>query len=107
MQFAPVASLVDAVVSPGAHPLIVAGAAALALLTGALAGLYPAFYMTSFPPALVLKGSFGLSAKGRQLRNVLISVQFIASFALIICASLCICKTILCSIPTWATTGTR
>jgi putative ABC transport system permease protein len=87
MQFTPVASLVDAVVSPGAHPLIVAGAALLALLTGALAGLYPAFYMTSFPPALVLKGSFGLSAKGRQLRSVLISVQFIASFALIICAS--------------------
>ena len=39
--------------------------------------------MTSFSPALVLKGNFGLSPKGRVLRNVLISVQFISSFVLI------------------------
>jgi putative ABC transport system permease protein len=32
----------------------------------------------------VLKGSFGLSPKGKRLRNTLISIQFIASFALII-----------------------
>ena len=29
----------------------------IALLTGIVAGLYPAWYMTSFPPALVLKGN--------------------------------------------------
>ena len=40
--------------------------------------------MTSFSPALVLKGSFGLSPKGRQMRNVLIGVQYVASFGLII-----------------------
>jgi putative ABC transport system permease protein len=34
-----------------------------------------------------LKGSFGLSPKGKNLRNTLISIQFIASFALIIGAS--------------------
>lgn len=67
--------------------MIVGGTTLIALLTGLLAGLYPAHYMTSFPPALALKGSFGLSLKGRQLRNVLISVQFIASFTLIIGAS--------------------
>lgn len=81
------ASLVNADLSLTAHPLIVGGTALIALFTGLLAGLYPAYYMTSFPPALVLKGSFGLSPKGRQLRNVLISIQFIASFALIIGAS--------------------
>jgi putative ABC transport system permease protein len=83
----PLVSLVNADLSVTAHPFIIGGTALIALVSGLLAGLYPAHYMTSFPPALVLKGSFGLSPKGRQLRNVLISVQFIASFALIIGAS--------------------
>jgi len=69
------------------YPLIVLGTGVIALVTGLLAGLYPSYYMTSFQPALVLKGSFGLSPKGRQMRNVLIGIQFIASFALIIGAS--------------------
>jgi putative ABC transport system permease protein len=80
-------SLVDADISLAMHPALVVGAAALAILTGLLAGLYPAYYVTSFPPALALKGNFGLSPKGRQLRNVLISLQFFTSFALIIGAS--------------------
>ncbi|WP_288206871.1 ABC transporter permease [uncultured Parabacteroides sp.] len=80
----PIAKLVDADMSLAAHPLLLSVTTLIALLTGLLAGLYPSYYMTSFSPALVLKGSFGLSPKGRRLRNVLISVQFIASFALII-----------------------
>ncbi|MDR2969742.1 MAG: FtsX-like permease family protein, partial [Tannerellaceae bacterium] len=76
--------MIEADLSLAAHPLILAGTGVIALLTGLLAGLYPALYMTSFPPALVLKGSFGLSPKGRRLRSVLVGVQFIASFALII-----------------------
>lgn len=59
----------------------------IALVTGLIAGLYPSIYVTSFPPALVLKGSFGLSSSGRMLRTVLISVQFIVSILLIIGAS--------------------
>lgn len=58
--------------------------AAVSLLTGVLAGLYPAFYMTSFAPAMVIKGSFGLSMKGKRLRTVLLSVQYVASIALLI-----------------------
>ena len=34
----------------------------ISVLLGLVAGLYPAWYMTSFQPALVLKGSLGLSA---------------------------------------------
>lgn len=60
---------------------------AIAVATGLVAGLYPSLYITSFPPALVLKGSFGLSPSGRKLRTVLISVQFIVSILLIIGAS--------------------
>lgn len=59
----------------------------VALLTGVVAGLYPSWYVTSFPPALVLKGSFGLSPSGRKLRTILVSVQFIVSILLIIGAS--------------------
>lgn len=58
----------------------------LALATGMLAGLYPAIYSTSFPPALVLKGSFSLSPKGRKLRTGLIAIQYIISFVLIMVA---------------------
>lgn len=80
----PVAHLVNADMSLTAHPVLLGLTFLLALFTGLLAGIYPAFYMTSFQPALVLKGSFGLSPKGRRLRNVLIGVQYMASFALII-----------------------
>lgn len=58
---------------------IVLLAGAVALATGIIAGLYPSWYVTSFPPALVLKGSFGLSPTGRKLRTVLISVQYVVS----------------------------
>lgn len=50
---------------------------------GILGGLYPAFYLTSFQPATVLKGKFkaGLSATG--LRNTLVVLQFSISIILI------------------------
>jgi len=56
----------------------------IAVIVGAIAGTYPAWYMTSFPPALVLKGNFGLSPKGRKLRTALIGFQFVVSIGLII-----------------------
>lgn len=66
------------------HPFLLLITAGIAIVLGLLAGLYSAYYTTSFEPALVLKGSFGLSPKGRMLRNLLMGFQFIASFALII-----------------------
>ena len=83
----PLAKPVDADLSFTAHPLIIGGTAFVALFAGLLAGLYPSIYITSFAPALVLKGSFGLSPKGRKLRNTLIGIQYITSFTLIIGAS--------------------
>ena len=56
----------------------------VALFTGLLAGLYPSWYVTSFPPALALKGSFGLSPSGRKLRTALMGIQFVFSVMLII-----------------------
>ena len=42
---------------------------AASVLTALAAGIFPARYSTSFNPAMVLKGSFSLSAKGRSLRT--------------------------------------
>lgn len=84
LSLTPMVSLIDADISFAAQPSIIGGTAVISLLVGLLAGIYPASYITSFPPALVLKGSFGLSPKGRQMRSVLIGIQFVASFALII-----------------------
>lgn len=52
--------------------------------TGFLAGLYPAFYITSFPPAMALNGSFSLSIRAKNTRKLLIGFQFVISIALII-----------------------
>ena len=66
------------------HQLLIALTLLLSIIVGLMAGAYPSYYVTSFPPALVLKGSFGLSPKGRMLRSVLICLQFIVSFMLVI-----------------------
>lgn len=63
---------------------VVALTAVMALLLGLLAGIYPAFYTTKFPPMLALKGSFAMSPKGRMLRITLIGFQFVVSIALIV-----------------------
>ncbi|MCL1973501.1 MAG: hypothetical protein FWG54_01630, partial [Bacteroidetes bacterium] len=62
---------------------IVVGTGLLSLVTGGLAGAYPAFYMTSFQPALILKGSFALTPQGIRLRNTLITLQFFTAMILI------------------------
>jgi putative ABC transport system permease protein len=83
----PLAVYVDGNLRVTGHPVLAAGTALLALLVGILAGAYPARYMTSFAPALILKGNFGLSPKGRKLRSALVGMQFVASMALIIGAA--------------------
>lgn len=59
----------------------------LGLFFAVAASLYPAFYITSFSPALALKGSFASSAKGRVFRYLLVGLQFLISITLIICAT--------------------
>ena len=58
----------------------------VALVSAVIAGLAPAMYSTSQPAALVLKGSYGTSVKGRSLRNLLVGLQFILSFLFILMA---------------------
>ena len=58
----------------------------LTIITGFLAGSYPAFYLTSFNPIAVLKGGvFKKSISNIFIRNGLVVFQFTVSVALIIC----------------------
>jgi len=86
VSLTPLITLVEADPSLLANIGVLGFTLAITLVVAFLSGLYPSFYMTSFQPALVLKGSFGLSPTGRKMRSVLISIQFIATFALIISA---------------------
>ena len=54
------------------------------LITGIVAGLYPAFVLSSFNPIMVLKGRFKSNKYGLALRNGLVIFQFAISVILII-----------------------
>ena len=55
-----------------------------AFVVGIVAGIYPAFYLSSFKPASVLKGSISTGSKNSVLRNGLVVFQFTTSIILII-----------------------
>lgn len=60
-----------------------AALAAIAIVTGLLAGSYPAFYLSSFQPAQVLKGKATFSNASGMLRQSLVVFQFVIAIALV------------------------
>jgi putative ABC transport system permease protein len=56
----------------------------LPLVVGVVAGSYPAFYLSSFKPIVVLKGKINAGAKRSLLRSLLVVFQFFTSICLII-----------------------
>jgi putative ABC transport system permease protein len=61
----------------------------LLLLVGAVGGLYPAFYLSRFQPAQVLKANKSASeaAGTGRIRSILVVAQFAVSIGLIICTA--------------------
>lgn len=55
-----------------------------AFVIGIVAGIYPAFYLSSFKPIAVLKGRVSSGVKNSNLRSALVVFQFTASVVLII-----------------------
>jgi putative ABC transport system permease protein len=69
-----------ALLSPG----FVVSLIGLTLFIGIISGVYPAFFLSSFRPAVVLKGRHRTGMKGARLRKILVVTQFAISISLII-----------------------
>jgi putative ABC transport system permease protein len=58
---------------------------AVALFTGFVGGSYPAFYLSSFNPVNILKGSISKASGNVNLRRTLVVLQFSISMIMLIC----------------------
>lgn len=65
-------------------PLILGALAILIIIISIIAGSYPALMLSSFKPAIVLKGTFSQKGNDATLRKVLVVFQFAVSVFLII-----------------------
>ncbi|MGD8534882.1 MAG: ABC transporter permease [Candidatus Aminicenantes bacterium] len=65
------------------EPVVALGFLGIALFTGALAGAYPALYLSAFQPGNILKGLIRSGTKS-SLRKILVVVQFSLTIIMII-----------------------
>jgi putative ABC transport system permease protein len=64
---------------------------AITVITGVIAGSYPAFYLSSFQPASVLKGKSLVQSSNSTLRKSLVVFQFVIAICLV-CGMIVISK---------------
>ncbi len=69
---------------PWTNPIFWSLSLICTLLTGLVAGSYPAFYLSSLRPVKVLKGTFKVGKSASNPRKILVVTQFSISLALII-----------------------
>jgi len=66
------------------NPLFGLGLLGVVLVTGLVAGFYPAIFMSLFQPAKIIKGGLGADSRNSRFRKVLVVMQFTLSIVLII-----------------------
>ncbi len=66
------------------HPFIFTYLPVLTIITGIFSGAYPAFVLSSFNPAKILKGNLRSGKQGSRLRRILVVSQFSLAIFLIV-----------------------
>lgn len=67
---------------------LILGLLLIGLFVGFASGSYPAFFLSSFRPADVLKSGAMRGARGATLRRILVTFQFVVTIVLFICTIL-------------------
>lgn len=78
-----ITSFLSADLSLNKNMQTIIGTGLLSLVIGFVAGMYPAYNLTTISPVVAFKGSFGMSPMGRKLRTFLVGLQFFSSFVFI------------------------
>jgi ABC-type antimicrobial peptide transport system permease subunit len=70
--------------APFTDPVLLTGIIGVVLITGLLAGTYPALFLSSFRPVTVLSGLVRSGVQANKFRRILVVTQFTLSIILII-----------------------